>query len=59
METQTMKSDIHAKAAEPRREELRVKECTICKGELVMDASGGAIFCDECWTRKCLAVPGD
>lgn len=59
METQRMTSDTQANPVEPPRDEFRVKECTICEGELVLDASGAAIFCDECWTRKCLAAPGD
>lgn len=26
--------------------------CSICSGQLVMDAEGTALFCDECWDRK-------
>jgi hypothetical protein len=59
MEMQKIRSDTQVKPTVSPKEELRLKECTICKGELVMDASGAAIFCDECWTLKCLAAPGD
>ena len=26
--------------------------CSLCSGQLVMDAQGTALFCDECWDRK-------
>jgi hypothetical protein len=26
--------------------------CSLCSGQLVMDAQGTALFCDECWNRK-------
>ena len=26
--------------------------CSICSGQLTMDAEGTALFCDACWDRK-------
>ena len=26
--------------------------CSLCSGQLVMDAEGTALFCDACWERK-------
>ncbi len=54
-----MTSQAKAKLAEPPKEELGARECTICKGELVIDAQGAAVFCDECWAQKCLELPVD
>ena len=59
MEIQKMTSKTTAKPAMPPREKPGPKECTLCKGELVLDAQGAAVFCDECWTLKCLESPAD
>jgi len=59
MDMQRMTSKTRSKPASPPREELGAKKCTICKGELVLDAQGAAVFCDECWTQKCLELPAD
>ena len=59
MDMQRMTSQAKAKLAEPPKEELGARECTICKGELVLDAQGAAVFCDECWAEKYLELPVD
>lgn len=59
MEMQRMASKTKPKSASPPREELRLKECTSCKGELVLDAQGAAVFCEECWTERYFELSAD
>lgn len=59
MEMQMTTPKTRSKPASPSREALRATECTICKEELVLDAQGAAVFCDECWAQKCLELPAD
>ena len=30
----------------------KTQPCSLCSGQLVMDAQGTALFCDDCWDRK-------
>ena len=57
MDTQTAKNRAHPVDSQPERTDL--KECSICKGELVLDSFGTAVICDECWHRKCFLAVGE
>lgn len=50
-ETQQMQAETPAPPPQP---------CSLCSGELVMDAQGTALFCDDCWDHKwSLALHGE
>lgn len=40
------------KQMQAQQPDARPQPCSLCSGELIMDAQGTAMFCDECWDRK-------
>ncbi len=52
--TGSNRQDALPKNMKPKTREPEQQQCSICSGMLVLDAFGTAVFCDECWTRKCL-----
>jgi membrane protease subunit (stomatin/prohibitin family) len=45
---QTKQMQMQAQKPDPSQQQ----PCSLCSGELVMDAQGTALFCDACWDRK-------
>ena len=52
MRTTTDRSEKQPKQKQVQQPERTQQPCSICSGQLVMDAEGAALFCDECWDRK-------
>lgn len=52
MRATTDKSKEERKETQAQQPERSQQPCSICSGQLVMDAEGTALFCDECWNRK-------
>lgn len=60
MRATTDKSEEQPKQTQAQQRERIQQPCSICSGQLVMDAQGTALFCDECWDRKwSLALESD
>jgi hypothetical protein len=40
------------KQAQAEQPKSQPQACSLCSGQLLMDAHGTALFCDACWDRK-------
>ena len=47
----TMPED-QPKQAQAEQPKSKPQACSLCSGQLLMDAHGTALFCDACWDRK-------
>ena len=52
MRATTERSKEQRKQMQAQQPDPAPQPCSLCSGQLVMDAEGTALFCDECWNRK-------
>jgi hypothetical protein len=52
MRASTPGSNQEGKQMQAQQPEPPQQPCSLCSGELIMDSSGTALFCDACWDRK-------
>lgn len=55
----TEKSEERPKQKQAEPSDPTAQPCSLCSGQLMMDAQGTALFCDECWNRKWFLALGD